>query len=63
MVIRLSIKTRVDNEYSQSIITHAEYFADLEEAFHNSDIVVPLTYNDPGQGRNFINGTVSAFDH
>jgi hypothetical protein len=49
---------QVDNEYSQSPASHAEYFAELEDAYHNSDIVVPLTYNDPGQGRNFINGTV-----
>lgn len=47
-----------DNEYSQSPISHAEYFAELEEVYRNSDIVVPLTYNDPGEGRNFINGTV-----
>ncbi|KAJ3571523.1 hypothetical protein NP233_g3704 [Leucocoprinus birnbaumii] len=51
------IAIQIDNEYSQSDITHAEYFADLENAYHNSPIVVPLTYNDPGQGRNFINGT------
>ncbi|KAG6845067.1 hypothetical protein H0H87_001129 [Tephrocybe sp. NHM501043] len=53
------IAIQVDNEYSQSIITHAEYFTDLEKAFKSpgSGIVVPLTYNDPGQGRNFINGT------
>ena len=48
-----------DNEYSQSPISHAEYFAELEDVYHNSDIVVPLTYNDPGEGRNFINGTVN----
>ncbi|TFY54520.1 hypothetical protein EVG20_g9672, partial [Dentipellis fragilis] len=34
-----------------------EYFAELEAAYHNSSIVVPLTYNDPGEGRNFVNGT------
>ncbi|KAF8158030.1 glycoside hydrolase family 35 protein [Crassisporium funariophilum] len=51
------IAIQVDNEFSQSPATHAEYFAELEDAYHNSDIVVPLTYNDPGQGRNFINGT------
>ncbi|KAL0951714.1 hypothetical protein HGRIS_008390 [Hohenbuehelia grisea] len=51
------IAIQVDNEYSQSPITRAEYFVDLETAYHNSPIVVPLTYNDPGQGRNFINGT------
>ncbi|KAG6888527.1 hypothetical protein C0995_007639 [Termitomyces sp. Mi166 len=48
-----------DNEYSQNPITRAEYFADLEAVYKDpsSGIVVPLTYNDPGQGRNFINGT------
>ncbi|TFK34230.1 glycoside hydrolase family 35 protein [Crucibulum laeve] len=51
------IAIQVDNEYSQDPISHAEYFVDLETVYHNSDIVVPLTYNDPGQGRNFINGT------
>ncbi|PPQ64156.1 hypothetical protein CVT24_008791 [Panaeolus cyanescens] len=51
------IAVQIDNEYTQNPISHAEYFAQLEDAFHNSDIVVPLTYNDPGQGRNFINGT------
>ncbi|GLB38736.1 putative glycoside hydrolase family 35 protein [Lyophyllum shimeji] len=53
------IAIQVDNEYSQNPINHAEYFADLEAAYRdtNSGIVVPLTYNDPGQGRNFINGT------
>ncbi|KAJ7817707.1 glycoside hydrolase family 35 protein, partial [Mycena olivaceomarginata] len=47
----------VYNEYSQSLITHAEYFQELEDVYHNSTIAVPLTYNDPGEGRNFINGT------
>ncbi|KAF8238073.1 glycoside hydrolase family 35 protein [Tricholoma matsutake] len=47
----------LDNEYEQSPISHAEYFAELEDAYHNSNIVVPLTYNDPGMLMNFINGT------
>lgn len=47
-----------DNEYSQSPISHAEYFVDLETALYNSGIVVPLTANDPGAKRNWINGTV-----
>ncbi|KAH9480337.1 putative beta-galactosidase C [Psilocybe cubensis] len=47
----------IDNEYSQSPSSHAEYFAELEDVYRSSNIVVPLTYNDPGQGRNFINGT------
>ncbi|KAG6917306.1 hypothetical protein DXG01_003147 [Tephrocybe rancida] len=51
----------IDNEYQQTPISHAEYFADLEQVYKSpaSKIVVPLTYNDPGQGRNFINGTVN----
>ncbi|KAF8074062.1 glycoside hydrolase family 35 protein [Lyophyllum atratum] len=53
------IAIQVDNEYTQNPISHAEYFAELEAAYKDdkSGIVVPLTYNDPGQGRNFINGT------
>ncbi|KAF9451828.1 glycoside hydrolase family 35 protein [Macrolepiota fuliginosa MF-IS2] len=51
------IAVQIDNEYQQTPISHAEYFADLEAAYHDSPIVVPLTYNDPGQRRNFINGT------
>ncbi len=47
----------VDNEFSQSI--GDTYFQDLEDVYHASAIVVPLTYNDPNQGSNFINGTVS----
>ncbi|KAJ7688189.1 glycoside hydrolase family 35 protein [Mycena rosella] len=47
----------LDNEYSQSPITHAEYFAELEAVYRNSSIDVLLTYNDPGEGSNFINGT------
>ncbi|KAI9452442.1 glycoside hydrolase family 35 protein [Russula earlei] len=47
----------IDNEYFQSAHGTARYFAELEEAYHNSSIVVPLTYNDPGEGRNFVNGT------
>lgn len=47
-----------DNEYSQSPPSHAEYFVDLKTAFYNSSIVVPLTANDAGAKRNWINGTV-----
>ncbi|KIJ17952.1 glycoside hydrolase family 35 protein [Paxillus involutus ATCC 200175] len=47
----------IDNEYSQSPITHAEYFAELEAVYHDSGIVVPLTANDPAEGENWINGT------
>ncbi|KAI0278189.1 glycoside hydrolase family 35 protein [Russula aff. rugulosa BPL654] len=46
-----------DNEYFQSGFGNAQYFSELEAAYHNSSIVVPLTYNDPGQERNFVNGT------
>lgn len=33
----------------------------LDNDITNRDngIVVPLTYNDPGEGKNFVNGTVS----
>ncbi|KAF8551280.1 glycoside hydrolase family 35 protein [Imleria badia] len=51
------IAIQLDNEYSQSPISHAEYFVDLKTAFYNSGIVVPLTANDFGAERNWINGT------
>ncbi|KAG5640758.1 hypothetical protein DXG03_007301, partial [Asterophora parasitica] len=53
------IAIQIDNEYTQSDVRFAEYFVDLENAFNDakSGIHVPLTYNDPGEGRNFINGT------
>ncbi|KAJ6517287.1 glycoside hydrolase family 35 protein [Mycena vitilis] len=47
----------IDNEYTQDYPGHGEYYEELKAAFHDSDIVVPLTYNDPNQGANFINGT------
>ncbi|TFK52650.1 glycoside hydrolase family 35 protein [Heliocybe sulcata] len=48
----------IDNEYTQyGFAGAAGYFADLEADYHNSSVVVPLTYNDPGEGRNFVNGT------
>ncbi|KAK0448411.1 glycoside hydrolase family 35 protein [Desarmillaria tabescens] len=53
------IAIQIDNEFTQSV--GGEYFAELEEVYQNSSIVLPLTYNDPGQGRNFVNGT-SAVD-
>ncbi|KAF9018457.1 glycoside hydrolase family 35 protein [Hymenopellis radicata] len=43
------------NEYEQWL--GGEYFEDLKEVYHHSDIVVPLTYNDPAPRKNFINGT------
>ena len=49
-----------DNEYDQHIPEQAEYFQDLIDLLHDSPIVVPITYNDPNQGENFINGTVSS---
>ncbi|KAF9258328.1 glycoside hydrolase family 35 protein [Marasmius fiardii PR-910] len=51
------IAIQVDNEYNQQ--AGGTYFAELEAVYRapSSGIVVPLTYNDPGQGRNFINGT------
>ena len=47
-----------DNEYSQSGYGRPEYFQELEDAYRGYGIVVPFTYNDPGEGRSFINGTV-----
>ena len=47
----------LDNEYTQNPISQ-EYFAELEDVYRTANIVVPLTYNDPGEGGNFINGTV-----
>ncbi|KAI0079138.1 hypothetical protein K474DRAFT_1592617 [Panus rudis PR-1116 ss-1] len=47
----------IDNEYSQLPIEHAEYFVQLEELYRKKGIVIPFTYNDPGQHENFINGT------
>ncbi|KAI0930973.1 hypothetical protein AcV7_005008 [Taiwanofungus camphoratus] len=65
---------QVDNEYSQNPPPRAEYFAELEAAYRQEGVIIPLqvissthenvllmtpdrTYNDPGEGRNFINGT------
>ncbi|EIW52309.1 uncharacterized protein TRAVEDRAFT_75316 [Trametes versicolor FP-101664 SS1] len=48
---------QIDNEYSQTPIGNAEYFADLEEQYRSNGIVVPLTYNDPGEKQQFVNGT------
>ncbi|KAG9315962.1 glycoside hydrolase family 35 protein [Chiua virens] len=53
------IAIQLDNEYSQSPISHAQYFLDLQSVFKNSSIVVPLTANDAGAERNWINGTGS----
>ncbi|KAL1748893.1 glycoside hydrolase family 35 protein [Schizophyllum fasciatum] len=51
------IAIQIDNEYDQHIPEQAEYFQDLIDLLRDSPIVVPTTYNDPGQGENFINGT------
>ncbi|KAI0326223.1 hypothetical protein GY45DRAFT_1382198 [Cubamyces sp. BRFM 1775] len=48
---------RIDNEYSQTPAPNAEYFADLEAQYRSNGIVVPLTYNDPGERMQFVNGT------
>ncbi|KZV66862.1 glycoside hydrolase family 35 protein [Peniophora sp. CONT] len=50
------IAVQLDNEYAQTP-DGAAYFQALVDAFKNSPIVVPLTYNDPHAGENFINGT------
>jgi hypothetical protein len=47
----------MDNEYEQTE-EGAAYFQALEDAFTNSSVVIPLTYNDPNAAENFINGTV-----
>ncbi|KAG7440311.1 glycoside hydrolase family 35 protein [Guyanagaster necrorhizus] len=54
-VIGERVAVLTHNEFTQSI--GGEYFAELEEVYRNSSIALPLTYNDPGEGRNFINGT------
>ncbi|KIJ53974.1 glycoside hydrolase family 35 protein [Sphaerobolus stellatus SS14] len=51
------IALQVDNEYTQTPIAHAEYFAELEATYRAGGIAVPLTYNDAGQGKHYINGT------
>ncbi|KAK7055793.1 glycoside hydrolase superfamily [Favolaschia claudopus] len=51
------IAIQLDNEYTQDYPGHGEYYEELKKVFHDSGIVVPLTYNDPNQGGNFINGT------
>ena len=51
----------LDNEYSQNGFGRREFFQELEDKYRSGGVVVPLTYNDPGQGKNFVNGTVSLF--
>lgn len=47
---------QIDNEYNQNPEA-AAYFAQLEAKYVEGGILVPLTYNDPGEGKNFVNGT------
>lgn len=54
------LAVQVDNEYSQTTYTDT-YFEALENVYHLSDIVVPLTFNDPGQHKDFVNGSVRIF--
>ncbi|CAK5265004.1 unnamed protein product [Mycena citricolor] len=51
------IAVQIDNEYTQTPAGHGEYYESLMAAFREAGIVVPLTYNDPNPGENFINGT------
>lgn len=48
----------VDNEFGQDGYGNAEAFVQIEDVLRMNGIVVPLTYNDPGEKRSFINGTV-----
>lgn len=51
------IAVQIDNEYSQRQPGRAEYFEQLIAKYRGSEMELPLTYNDPNQGSNFINGT------
>ncbi|KAI0313595.1 glycoside hydrolase family 35 protein [Amylostereum chailletii] len=51
------IAVQIDNEYSQGSSGAQGYFVNLEATYNSSGIVVPLTYNDPQEGKNFVNGT------
>jgi phosphatidylserine/phosphatidylglycerophosphate/cardiolipin synthase-like enzyme len=55
-----SAKRGIDNEYLPWDWAEGgdRYFEDLKEAYHDSNIVVPLTYNDPSEQKTFVNGTV-----
>ncbi|KAL5524689.1 hypothetical protein ACEPAF_9834 [Sanghuangporus sanghuang] len=50
------IAVQIDNEYSQRP-GNSEYFQELIDTYRAAGVVVPLTYNDPSQGKNFVNGT------
>ncbi|KAM5541245.1 hypothetical protein V8D89_005174 [Ganoderma adspersum] len=47
---------QIDNEFNQTA-EHGAYFAQLEAQYRDGGVAIPLTYNDPGEGGNFINGT------
>ncbi|RXW18167.1 hypothetical protein EST38_g7685 [Candolleomyces aberdarensis] len=51
------IAVQIDNEYTNRYPTHAGYYQDLIDFYHASEIDVPLTYNDFGGGKSFVNGT------
>ncbi|KAF7311208.1 BetaGal-dom2 domain-containing protein [Mycena kentingensis (nom. inval.)] len=51
------IAMQIDNKYTQDYPGHGEYYEELLVAFRDGGIEIPLTYNDPNQGANFINGT------
>ncbi|ESK87049.1 glycoside hydrolase family 35 protein [Moniliophthora roreri MCA 2997] len=53
------IAIQLDNEYTAE--EGMDYFEDLKRVYQDpaNGIVVPLTYNDPYQGKAFINGTGS----
>ena len=46
-----------DNEFGQDGYGNADYFVQIEDVLRTNGIVVPLTYNDPGERMSFINGT------
>lgn len=46
-----------DNEFGQDGCGNAEAFVQIEDVLRRNGIVFPLTYNDPGEKRSFINGT------
>ncbi|PIL34787.1 hypothetical protein GSI_02574 [Ganoderma sinense ZZ0214-1] len=47
---------QIDNEFNETS-SHAAYCAQLEAQYREGGVVVPLTYNDPGEWSDFINGT------
>jgi hypothetical protein len=51
-----------DNEFEEET-GRREYFQELIDAYRANGIVVPTTYNDPGERKSFVNGTVSAIEN